>query len=296
MSARRGELRLEEHAGKDRVARVREPGALNERPAIRMDLSRHMMDLSHPSWPEIPASVDGVFLRGDAQFMATSLRELVEVYRGSAPDTRLVWGRRMRAILEAQYETCMSALRGQTLSVALVQSVPEAGLLRELQDIQAEALLRAAWTSIRQGKEHELEIAIPDPENIGAFRQMDEWLDQVSRQTLLGYRGSVRYRVGAIYSGIEYTRIHVDMARIADFVILDGSAKTTVDTCNGCNHAASSGEWTGLANALSGIKPHIKLWATAKGQQSCAIDRYLQDVMLGEAYGFICEPDVFTEA
>ncbi|MNW25088.1 hypothetical protein D3C74_18220 [compost metagenome] len=295
MSARRGELRLEEHAGKDRVARVRESGTLNERSGIRIDLSRYMMDFSYPSWPEVPASVDGVFLRGDAQFMATSLLELVEMYKGSPPDTRLVWGRRMRAILEAQYESCMSVLRGRAMSVALVQSVPEAGLLRELQDIQAEALLRAAWTSIRQGKELELEIAIPDPENISTFRQMDEWLDQVSRQTLLGYRGSVPYRVGAIYSGIEYTRIHVDMARIAEFVILDGTPKTTADTCSGYNHAASSGEWTGLANALSGIKPHIKVWATAKGQQPCAIERYLQDVTLGEAYGFICEPDVFTQ-
>ena len=63
MSARRGELRLEEHAGKDRVARVKESGTLNERSGIRIDLSRYMMDFSHPSWPEEHPINAGGYLR-----------------------------------------------------------------------------------------------------------------------------------------------------------------------------------------------------------------------------------------
>lgn len=105
--------------------------------------------------------------------------------------------RRIIGLLETEYEGLFEFLNGSPLSIALIEQTNAVGI-GSLQDMQLEALLRAALRSIRQGGEPRLEILVRNPADVNQFRATRDWIDGVAEQTLCGRLRCIPYRVGVL--------------------------------------------------------------------------------------------------
>lgn len=105
--------------------------------------------------------------------------------------------RRIIGLLEAEYEGLFELLDGLPLTIALAEQNNAVGI-GSLQDMQLEALLRAALRSIHQGREPRLEIIVRNPADVNQFQIIRDWIDGVAEQTLCGRLRCVPYRVGVL--------------------------------------------------------------------------------------------------
>ncbi|MFS8213999.1 PEP-utilizing protein [Paenibacillus sp. S29] len=105
--------------------------------------------------------------------------------------------RRIISLLETQYESLFESLNGSPLTIALIEQNNAVGI-GSLQDMQLEALLRAALRSVRQGGEPKLEIIVRNPADVDEFRAARDWIDGVAEQTLCGRLRCIPYRVGVL--------------------------------------------------------------------------------------------------
>ncbi|ALA43897.1 PEP-utilizing protein [Paenibacillus peoriae] len=105
--------------------------------------------------------------------------------------------RRIISLLETEYEGLFESLNGSPLTIALIEQNNAVGL-GSLQDMQLEALLRAALRSVRQGGEPKLEIMVRNPADVDEFRATRDWIDGVAEQTLCGRLRCIPYRVGVL--------------------------------------------------------------------------------------------------
>ncbi|MEC4567462.1 PEP-utilizing protein [Paenibacillus sp. CMAA1739] len=105
--------------------------------------------------------------------------------------------RRIIGLLETEYEGLFELLDGLPLTIALTEQNNAVGI-GSLQDMQLEALLRAALRSMRQGGEPRLEIMVRNPADANQFQTIRDWIDGVAEQTLCGRLRCVPYRVGVL--------------------------------------------------------------------------------------------------
>ncbi|KJD40100.1 PEP-utilizing protein [Paenibacillus polymyxa] len=105
--------------------------------------------------------------------------------------------RRIIGLLETEYEGLFELLDGLPLTIALTEQNNAVGI-GSLQDMQLEALLRAALRSMRQGGEPRLEIMVRNPTDLNQFQTIRDWIDGVAEQTLCGRLRCVPYRVGVL--------------------------------------------------------------------------------------------------
>ncbi|WP_025718008.1 hypothetical protein [Paenibacillus sp. 1-18] len=105
--------------------------------------------------------------------------------------------RRIIGLLETEYEGLLEALNGSPLTIALLEQTNVVGI-GSLQDMQLEALLRAALRNVRQGGEPQLEIIVRNPADANQFRATRDWIDGVAEQTLCGRLRCIPYRVGVL--------------------------------------------------------------------------------------------------
>ncbi|MGQ3479983.1 PEP-utilizing protein [Paenibacillus sp. TY11] len=105
--------------------------------------------------------------------------------------------RRIIGLLETEYEGLFELLDGSPLTIALIEQANAVGI-GSLQDMQLEALLRAALRSVRQGGEPQLEIMVRNPADVNQFRAIRDWIDGVAEQTLCGRLRCIPYRVGVL--------------------------------------------------------------------------------------------------
>jgi hypothetical protein len=105
--------------------------------------------------------------------------------------------RRIIGLLETEYEGLFESLNGSPLTIALIEQTNAVGI-GSLQDMQMEALLRAALRSVRQGREPQLEIIVRNPADVNQFRATRDWIDGVAEQTLCGRLRCIPYRVGVL--------------------------------------------------------------------------------------------------
>ncbi|PPQ49663.1 PEP-utilizing protein [Paenibacillus peoriae] len=105
--------------------------------------------------------------------------------------------RRIISLLETEYEGLFESLNGSPLTIALIEQNNAVGI-GSLQDMQLEALLRAALRSVRQGGEPNLEIIVRNPADVDEFRATRDWIDGVAEQTLCGRLRCIPYRVGVL--------------------------------------------------------------------------------------------------
>ncbi|MCV9951321.1 PEP-utilizing protein [Paenibacillus sp. BT-177] len=105
--------------------------------------------------------------------------------------------RRIIGLLETEYEGLFELLDGLPLTIALTEQNNAVGI-GSLQDMQLEALLRAALRSMRQGGEPRLEIMVRNPTDVNQFQTIRDWIDGVAEQTLCGRLRCVPYRVGVL--------------------------------------------------------------------------------------------------
>lgn len=105
--------------------------------------------------------------------------------------------RRIISLLETEYESLFESLNGSPLTIALIEQNNAVGI-GSLQDMQLEALLRAALRSVRQGGEPKLEIIVRNPADVNEFRATRDWIDGVAEQTLCGRLRCIPYQVGVL--------------------------------------------------------------------------------------------------
>ncbi|MEK5261644.1 PEP-utilizing protein [Paenibacillus sp. FSL L8-0663] len=105
--------------------------------------------------------------------------------------------RRIISLLETEYESLFESLNGSPIAIALIEQNNAVGI-GSLQDMQLEALLRAALRSVRQGGEPKLEIIVRNPADVDEFRATRDWIDGVAEQTLCGRLRCIPYRVGVL--------------------------------------------------------------------------------------------------
>ncbi|MDO7907867.1 hypothetical protein Q5741_15755 [Paenibacillus sp. JX-17] len=170
---------------------------------------------------------DGIELLGDDREPSGTpavIDSLLYAFRASAPrePLRARLGERLLRLLSAEYETLLLALRGAPAAITVYAPLADEGF-GELQDVQLEALLRAARAAQQsQGTDVCLEILVPCPEDGTAFGAARDFIDEVAEQTLCAQRRSVHYRVGArLPAGAMPPAAVAGIARLADVLVLD---------------------------------------------------------------------------
>ncbi|MGG1615224.1 PEP-utilizing protein [Paenibacillus sp. NRS-1782] len=116
--------------------------------------------------------------------------------------------RRIIGLLETEYEGLLESLNGLPLTIALIEQNNAVGI-GSLQDMQLEALLRAALRSVQQGGEPQLEIVVRNPAGVDQFRAIRDWIDGVAEQTLCGRLRCIPYRVGVLLTVDAPSKLNV---------------------------------------------------------------------------------------
>ncbi|WP_179030669.1 PEP-utilizing protein [Paenibacillus kribbensis] len=207
--------------------------------------------------------------------------------------------RRIIGLLETEYEGLFESLNGSPLSIALIEQNNAVGI-GSLQDMQLEALLRAALRSVRQGGEPRLEILVRNPADVSQFRATRDWIDGVAEQTLCGRLRCIPYRVGVLltvdvsmkpdesqprngHSGEHASANHMpevnaqqikqasqaaDMARFADMMILEvtpivsanSEAEERLNSACANDRRNSAAALNGITEAIRCVKPELPIW------------------------------------
>ncbi len=199
--------------------------------------------------------------------------------------------RRIIGLLETEYEGLFESLNGSPLSIALIEQNNVVGI-GSLQDMQLEALLRAALRSVRQGGEPRLEILVRNPADVNQFRAIRDWIDGVAEQTLCGRLRCIPYRVGVLLTvGVSMKpdesqllngqHVHsgehasakqasqaAEMARFADTMILEvipivsanSEAEERLYAACANDHRNGAAALTGITEAIRCVKPELPIW------------------------------------
>lgn len=100
------------------------------------------------------------------------------------------------------------SLNGSPLTIALIEQHNAVGI-GSLQDMQLEALLRAALRNVEQGGEPQLEIVVRNPADVNQFRAARDWIDGVAEQTLCGRLRCIPYRIGVLLTVDASSKLNV---------------------------------------------------------------------------------------
>ncbi|MEK4060843.1 MULTISPECIES: hypothetical protein [Paenibacillus] len=159
--------------------------------------------------------------------------------------------------------------------------------LAVLQDAQLEALFSAVAESQRLGSDCRVDLLAPYPASAPEFAVMREFIEDVAEQTL-GHAYAAACRIGALIApGAHYAA--GEIARIADFLVLDGAA---------CGRAPEASSAEGFARAagemlaaVRRVKPAAVVLAAGAPAAAALADLYA----IGMS-GIFCSAGQRTEA
>ncbi|MNC35328.1 hypothetical protein D3C75_838090 [compost metagenome] len=159
--------------------------------------------------------------------------------------------------------------------------------LAALQDAQLEALFAAVAERQRLGGDCRVDLLAPYPASAAEFAAQREFIEGVAEQTL-GHAYAAACRIGAMISPDVERAAAGEIARIADFLVLDGAAGEAApgDAAGGFAKAAEE-----ILAAVRSVKPAAALFAAGAPAAVALADLY----RIGLS-GIFCSAGQRTEA
>ncbi|GGF89511.1 hypothetical protein GCM10010912_38320 [Paenibacillus albidus] len=143
--------------------------------------------------------------------------------------------------------------------------------LAALQDAQLEALFTALAERQRRGGDCRLDLLAPYPASAAEFAAMREFIETVAEQTL-GHAYAAACRIGALIAPETQQAAAGEIARIADFLVLDGAAGGAAPESAAAEGFARS---TSLAlAAVRRVKPAAVVFAAGPSAAKALADLY----------------------
>ncbi|WNS42948.1 hypothetical protein [Paenibacillus sp. MMS20-IR301] len=159
--------------------------------------------------------------------------------------------------------------------------------LAALQDTQLEALFAAVAESQRLGGDSRVDLLAPYPASAAEFAAMREFIEIVAEQTL-GHAYAAACRIGAVLLPDVQHAAAGEIARIADFLVLDGAADEAAPEESAAGFAAAAAE---VLAAVRRVKPAAAVLAAGAPAAYALADLY--EIGLS---GIFCSAAQRTEA
>ncbi|WP_249900791.1 hypothetical protein [Paenibacillus sp. PK3_47] len=180
---------------------------------------------------------------------------------------------------------------GAWAAVTLIYTPELAGApakLAALQDAQLEALFAAVAEHHRQGGDSRVDLLAPYPASAAEFAAQREFIEDVAEQTL-GHAYAAACRTGAMLAPDVRHAAAGEIARIADFLVLDGAAGWPApEEPAGGSFASAAAE---ILAAVQRVKPAAVVLAAGPAAASELADLY----RIGMS-GIFCSAEQRTEA
>ncbi|MFB5268483.1 hypothetical protein ACE41H_17105 [Paenibacillus enshidis] len=219
---------------------------------------------------------DGLCLFSGGLRQEGKIANFLESYMSANnPEKRSLLSGRMISWLEHEYERWFEHMKGQPVTVPLVQESGVSPYKDYFLDQQLEAFMRAALKAMRNGWEPVPEIVIANPGEADAFRKLREWVDAVAEQTLWTYYRSVPYRIGALLSANQaLPAAAAELAYYTDLLFIDYTQMLP-------NHA----ELDKIIKSVRRIRPTMEIWAIFSH-----MDEYTESAFQSGVSGLVCPP------
>lgn len=160
--------------------------------------------------------------------------------------------------------------------------------LAALQDAQLEALFTELAESLRRGGDSRLDLLAPYPASAAEFADTREFVEEVAEQTL-GHAYAATCRIGALIAPDVQHATAGEIARIADFLVLDGAAgEPAPEDTAAEGFAQAAGD---ILAAVRRVKPAATLLAAGAPAAVALADLYLLGLN-----GIFCSAAQRTEA
>ncbi|ULO08230.1 hypothetical protein H1230_05200 [Paenibacillus sp. 19GGS1-52] len=160
--------------------------------------------------------------------------------------------------------------------------------LAALQDAQLEALFTELTESLRRGGDSRLDLVAPYPASAAEFADSREFIEEVAEQTL-GHAYAATCRIGALIAPDVQHATAGEIARIADFLVLDGAAgEPAPEDTAAEGFAQAAGD---ILAAVRRVKPAAILLAAGAPAAVALADLYLLGLN-----GIFCSAAQRTEA
>ncbi|MFE4714039.1 hypothetical protein ACFRAM_24650 [Paenibacillus sp. NPDC056722] len=250
----------------------------NDRPAPR------------PEGGAIPAGP--CLIRSEEWLQAPELTSLYDSWLasedGPAADRAL---QRIYYRLRAEAAELLESPDGDWAVVTLLSPPELAGRrsrLASLQDAQLEALFAAVAERQRQGGECRLDLLAPSPASAAEFAAQREFIEEVADQTL-GHAFAAACRIGALIAPDAERAAAGEIARIADFLVLDGAAGEAAPEEDAAqDFVAAAGQ---VLAAVRRVRPAAVVFAAGAAAAPALADLY--EIGLS---GIFCSAGQRTEA
>ncbi|MGG1876186.1 MULTISPECIES: PEP-utilizing enzyme, TIM barrel domain protein [Paenibacillus] len=200
------------------------------------DLNRHLKVLSCAACAEqiredLRLGAQGVGLvRGEAALeTAGVLREVFSAWLTAREESRAeFYRRRFIWLWTAYWVSVLQAAGDAPCAISLVQECYMTGFRgkgRDVLDAQLESIFRAVEQCWQAGIDCQPELLIMEPDDAEVFRSVQDFVEEVARQTLGEAGRSVRFRMGVLFGEGSDPEAAADVARIADMIVLDLEAQ-----------------------------------------------------------------------
>lgn len=194
---------------------------------------------------------------------------------------------RLRAASAALLESADGAWAAVTLPYTPALAAQPARLAA-LQDAQLGALFAAVADSQRRGGDCRVDLLAPYPASAAEFASQREFIEDVAEQTL-GHAYAAACRIGALVAPDVPHAAAGEIARIADFLVVDGAA------CGAAPEEPAAGGFAqaaaGILAAVRSVKPAAAVLAAGAPAASALADLY----RIGMS-GIFCSAAYRTEA
>ncbi|QSF44509.1 hypothetical protein [Paenibacillus tianjinensis] len=194
---------------------------------------------------------------------------------------------RLRAVSAALLESADGAWAAVTLLYTQELAAAPAKLAK-LHDVQLEALFAAVAANQRLGRDSRIDLLAPYPASAAEFAVKREFIEDVAEQTL-GHAYAAACSIGALVAPDVQPAAAGEIARIADFLVLDGAADIAAPeefTAEG--FARTAGE---VLAAVRRVKPAAVVLAAGAPAAGALADLY----RIGMS-GIFCSAGLRTEA
>ncbi|WP_313641699.1 hypothetical protein [Paenibacillus sp.] len=193
--------------------------------------------------------------------------------------------------LQAATEALLESPDGEWAAVTLLhpeELAAQPAKLAALQDAQLEALFTAVAESQRQGGDCRLDLLAAYTASGAEFAAKREFIEVVADQTL-GHAYAAACRIGALIAPDVEPSAAAEIARIADFLVLDGAASELAPEGTAAEgFALAAGE---IFAAVRSVKPAAVVLAAGTPAASALADLY----RIGLS-GIFCSAGQRTEA
>ncbi|MEK4849841.1 hypothetical protein NST04_08220 [Paenibacillus sp. FSL H7-0756] len=143
--------------------------------------------------------------------------------------------------------------------------------LAALQDAQLDALFAAALHSQRLGGDSRIDLLAPYPASLEEFAAQREFIEGVAEQTL-GHAYAAACRIGALLAPDVGQAAAGEIARIADFLVLDGAAAEAAPGENAAESFALAA--AGVLAAVRRVRPAAAVLAAGAPAAYALADLY----------------------